>query len=154
MANLLPGILSSRDIRLSIKSDIRESVAIDELHRPIQNPNEASQDTESNSSGNVTLVRFLPLSNRDGLPEHIDERNNQATKADTTKTIRHGPSESTTSSSFWETTRLSRAKEPTTVYTSDGSVDCIFEPLGDPIPVFFSKSKLSNHFDDICNSWL
>lgn len=59
-----------------------ECIAIDELHGPIQQPDDAPQTAEGNASDDISIRRFLLLCDTDGLSQQVDERYHQGTEAD------------------------------------------------------------------------
>jgi hypothetical protein len=81
--------LSGWDICLPVQSNVGESIFVDELNSPIKKTDEASQDAKEDLTHEVSLRSLILLGNRAGLAEELDDGNDQASKADTAKTVGH-----------------------------------------------------------------
>ena len=112
---------------------MRKCIAVDKLHGPIQQADKTLQTAECNHTHDVALLGFLLLSYGDGLPEHVDQGNDQGTERDAAKGVCHSTAECTSSDAAGHSTWLSGAEEPTAVDASDGGVQGVFEPFGYPV---------------------
>ena len=54
-----------------------ECVSVDELDKPIEDPNHATKNTEHDGTDDVALGALLLLSDAAGLTKHIDDCDNQ-----------------------------------------------------------------------------
>lgn len=84
-----PGCLSGWYICLPVQGNVGESIFVDELNSPIKKTDEASQDAKEDLAHEVSLRCLILLGNRACLAEELDNGNDQASKADTAKTVGH-----------------------------------------------------------------
>ena len=123
-----------------------ECVTVDELDGPIDQSDDTAEKTETDFSDYVSLCGFLLLSYTDCLAEHIDQRHDERSKADTAETICHcateGPACSTTGHTAW----FSTAEEPRPVHACDGRVKGILDPFRDPVSRKRYKDKKTYDF--------
>lgn len=82
-----PGVFRGCNIALSVKCDVTESIAIDELHRPVEDANDALQNAEGATGSDVAGVRFLLLCDAAGLSEQVDNGYNQTAEADAAEAV-------------------------------------------------------------------
>ena len=61
---------------------MREGVAVDELDRPLDQADDAAEDAEGAGGGGVALAGFRLLRDADGLPDHVDEGDDQGAEGD------------------------------------------------------------------------
>jgi hypothetical protein len=81
--------LSGWDICLPVQGNVGESIFVDELNSPIKKTDEASQDAKEDLAHELSLRCLILLGNRACLAEELDNGNDQASKADTAKTVGH-----------------------------------------------------------------
>ena len=85
----LPRILRGGDVRFAVERDVREGVAIDELHRPVEEGDDALEAAEREGGDDVALLRFLLLCNGDALPDHVDECDDERAERNTAERVGH-----------------------------------------------------------------
>ena len=68
---------------------MREGVAVDKLNRPVEKTDDALEAAECDGGNDVALLRFLLLRDRDALPDHVDERDNEGAEGDTAEGVGH-----------------------------------------------------------------
>nr|POF06841.1 hypothetical protein CFP56_77049 [Quercus suber] len=128
--HVLPSSFCALDVVPAIERDIRECVAVDKLHSPVQETDDASEDAERDARGHITGVGFMLSGDRAGLAEHVDDGHQQTTQADGTEAVRQSAASST---SRWPFGWVAWGKVPCAVHARDGDVDDILENLGDPV---------------------
>lgn len=74
--HLRPRILSSRDIRLPIQRNMTEGISIDELYRPIQQPNYTPQAAKRQCRHGIPILSLLLLRDTHSLSNHINYGHN------------------------------------------------------------------------------
>ena len=112
---------------------MNEGVAIDELDRPVDNADNASQDAEHDGPDDISLRGLLLLRDAACLPYHVNERHDQGPEADAAEAVRHAPPERASRRSPRHAAWLSGAKVPAAVEACDGAVQRVFDPFADPV---------------------
>jgi hypothetical protein len=123
--NLLPRVLGCCHVRLAIQSNVRERVAVKELHGPVQKTDQTLQTAEDDRPDNVTLGRCAPLCGRAELSQSLDDGHDETSQADAAEAIREGSFECAARGSLGEVVFV---EIPRTVHSRDGNVDGVFEP--------------------------
>ena len=141
--NLLPSILRSSDVALSVKRDVAECVSVQELDSPVEDANQTAQDAKQNRPHHVAITGSIALSGRAELTKSLDDSYKQTSKTDTAEAVGHGPLESTAGRALWHGVRV---EIPGAVYAGDGSVDCVLQPFGDPVHGEGNENQQANHF--------
>lgn len=129
----VPRILGCGDVGFSIQCDMTESIAVEELGKPIKEGDQTSQETEyrvANGTFDSTFLARLAPCNRAQVSQELDDSDNQTPKADGAKTIGKGPIRGTTGRILWEVVRV---EIPRAVDAGYGCVDGVFKPLGHPV---------------------
>lgn len=143
--NVLPCVLCCGDIRLPVQCDMAKSVAIDKLHGPIDQSNDALQTAETHRTDDVSLLCLLLLCYAYSLADHVDEGNDEGTKGDTAKGVGHAAFESAAGGATRHAAGFAGAEEPRAVDAGDGGVDGVFDPFADPL----GESGISKRSDGV-----
>lgn len=70
-----PSSLGSFEVRLAIQCNVAESVPVDELHGPLNEPENALEDAERTVRCEVAAIGRLGASNRAGLTDTLNDSN-------------------------------------------------------------------------------
>lgn len=141
--NLLPCVLSSRDVGLAVEGNVGEGIAVEELNSPVKDANEATKDAEKDRANQITLGGILLLSDGTELAQAVDDGNNKTAKADTSKAIGYRALESSPGRALWH---VVRAKVPGAIDSRNGRVNGVLEPLRDPVRCECDEDKQANDF--------
>ena len=88
--NLRPGILRGRDVRLPVQCNMRERISVQELHRPVQQADQAAENAESDHADDVAVLCALLSRHTAYLSQTVDDRHDQTAKANRAETVRQG----------------------------------------------------------------
>ena len=124
-----------------------EGIAVDELHGPVDDADDAAQHAERDRADDVAFPSFLLLRDARRLPHHVDQRDDQRAEADAPKAVRHAPPECAARRSSRHAAWLSRAEIPAPVQTGNGAVQRVLDPLADPVS---RKRDEHQQSDDFC----
>ena len=141
--NLLPSVLSSRNIALSVESDVAESISVQELHSPFQDTDQASQNAEQNCANHVAITCRIALSSGADLTEELNNSHEETAETDASKAVCHCALEGTSSCALGHGVGI---EVPRAVDTGDGGVDSVLQPFGDPV---HGKRREGNQTNDL-----
>lgn len=113
---------------------MRECIAVDELDSPVNQANDATQDTKGNLSSNVSLLTLLTLRDTHSMSDHIDNGDDQGSEADAAKGVGHCSFEGTARRATRHPTWFARTEKPRFIDPSDGGVQGNLDPVCDPVP--------------------
>lgn len=122
-----------------------ECVAVDELHSPIDQANNALQTAETRRADDISLLRLRLLGYADSLADHVDECDDEGTKGDTAKGVGHAAFEGAAGGAARHAAGFAGAEEPRAVDTGDGGVDGVFDPFANPL----EESGVSKRSDEV-----
>lgn len=128
-----PGVPGRGDVGLAVQRDVAERVAVDEGYQPVQERDEAPQDRGRDAADDVAFLELLPLHHRERLTQHVDDRDDQATEADAAEGVRRRPHERAAGGSFGKAAGKPAPEIPGSVYTCDGGMDGVLQPLAEPV---------------------
>ena len=91
---------------------MREGVAVQEVDRPLQDADQAAQDAVHDVPDHVAFGAFLVRGHGRGLPQHVDDRDQQAAQADAPEGVGHGAAEGAPGCAGWHAARFAGAEVP------------------------------------------
>jgi len=74
---------------------VRKCVTVEELHRPVEDSDEASKETPDDGLEDITFSGRRLSSDRAELAQTVDDGDNQTSKTDAAKAVCEGPPEGT-----------------------------------------------------------
>lgn len=141
-----PCVFGSWNVCLAIQSNVAEGIPVEEGDQPVEQSDEAAKNPNGDAANNVSPCSFLLLRNRARLADHVDNGNDQTSKADTTKGIRSRTFKGATSGTLGSTARSAAPEIPGSVHTSDSGMDGVLDPFAKPI---HSKGNIDNKPDNL-----
>lgn len=123
-----------------------ECVTVDELHGPIQQPDDATKTAERDGSNDIALLCFLLLRDTYSLTKHVNERNDQRAETDAAKRVGHRSTERASRGTGGHSTWLASTEEPGPVDACNDAVDGVLDPFGNPVAGKGDKDNKTNDF--------
>lgn len=109
---------------------MNKGISVEELNRPLEQAQETAHDTEERISNHATVGSLLVSSGLTHLAKELNNGDQQTTQTDRAKAVSQSSAGSSTGSVLGE---IVDAKVPRAVDTSDDGMNCVLEPLRDPI---------------------
>lgn len=107
-----------------------EGVAVEELHGPVEDADEASDDAPDDGGDDISVGRGgLPADGAE-LAKTVDDGHHQATQTDAAEAVCQGALEGSSRDLGGVVVGV---EIPRSVDTRDGDMNCILEPLGNPV---------------------
>ena len=107
-----------------------ESVAVEELDSPFQKTEQAADTAEQSITDHASICGLLVASSIANLAKELDNGNQQTAQSNGTEAVCQGALGGSSSGILGEVVGV---KVPRAVYTSDCRVDCVLDPLGEPV---------------------
>jgi hypothetical protein len=136
-----PGCLSALDVALAVEGHVAESVAVDELHSPFEDTNEAAQDAETNLADHVTIASCLVASHRAELAQELNDGHDERAKGDAAKAVGKSTASGAASGTLG---RVVRAEVPCSIDTRDNDMRGVLDPFRDPVGGERDEDEQSN----------
>jgi hypothetical protein len=125
-----PGCFGALDVALAVQRHVAESVTVDELHSPLEDPNKTTQDAEANLADNVAVASCLVASHGTELAQELDDGHDERAKGDAAKAVGKSTTSGAASSTFG---RVVRAEVPCSIDTRDNDMSGVLDPFRDPV---------------------
>lgn len=128
-----PGVLRSRDVGLAVESNVDVSVLIEELHEPLNQAEQTSNDAENNVANHAeyaTLIRSRAPGCVTDKTEELNDGDNETAKADGAEAVGQSAFRGGAGSVLGE---VVDAEVPRSINTGDDGVDNVLDELGDPV---------------------
>jgi hypothetical protein len=126
----LPCIFCSCEVRLAVEGDVAEGIAVEELDGPLQKTKQATNAAEDCVTNHAATRSLLVASSVAELAQELHDGDQQAAQTDGTKAVGQGTLGGSASGILGEVVRV---EVPRAIDASNCCVDCVLEPLREPV---------------------